>query len=193
MNSARSFKEFHEAAFLLGQNQEQAKRLADEFFESFIEKTPYKLQLLEEFLANDQVDFFYTSLTDLKNLIEFSDDLSRYWHLLRGYSGALSRLKNDLTVKGAKNLYVYYFNKYGDRRLLRNEHWFEKKRWEFLDEMQSIYFENDLRTFYKKYKFVLSENFQIYSAFLMLFVNDLKSIDESVIPSKTVISELPCK
>jgi hypothetical protein len=193
MNSARSFKEFHEASFLLGQNQEQAKQLADEFFANFIEKTPYKLRLLEEFLANDQIDFFYASLTDLKNLIEFSDDLSRYWHLLRGYSGALSRLKTDLTVKGAKNLYVYYFNKYGDRRLLRNEHWFEKKRWEFLDEMQSIYFENDLRTFYKKYKFVLSENFQIYNAFLMLFVNDLKSVNDAVMPSKTVASDLPCK
>lgn len=193
MNSARSFKEFQEASFLLEQNQEQAKKLADEYFQNFIEVTPYKLRLLEDFLASDQIDFFYTSLADLKYLIEFSDDLSRYWHLLRGYSGALARLKADLTVKGAKNLYVYYFNIYGDRRMLRKEHWFEKKRWEFLDEMQNIFFENDLHTFYKKYKYVLAENFQIYNAFLMLFINDLKSIDKVVLPDNCIPASCPSK
>jgi len=174
MNSASSFKEFYESTFSKGENSDQAKKLADAFFTDFVHYTPLKLEMLESYLSAGQIEQFYLSLPDLKYLIEFSDDLNRYWHLLRAYSGALYKLQNDLTVKGAKNLYAYYFGKYGDRRFLRTEHWFEKKRWEFLDEIQNIYSEADMKEFFLHYQRILNENMKIYSSFLMLFVKDIE-------------------
>jgi hypothetical protein len=179
MNSASSFKEFYEASFLKGENQAEAQKMAAEFFTDFIHYTPLKLEMLESYLSGGHIDSFYRSLADLKYLIEFSDNLSRYWHLLRGYSGALSKLKADFSVKGAKYLYTYYFGKYGDRRFLRNEHWFEKKRWEFLDELQNIYSEDDLRQFFFKYQQVLAENLKIYTSFMMLFIKDIETQEVS--------------
>ncbi|MDP3432312.1 MAG: hypothetical protein Q8T04_05015 [Bacteroidota bacterium] len=186
MNSASSFKEFYESSFLKGENPKLAKKLSEEFLADFIHYTPLKLELLESYLSGGQIEQFYMLLPDLKYLIEFSDDLNRYWHLLRAYSGALSKLKNDLSVKGAKNLYAYYFSKYGDRRFLRNEHWFEKKRWEFLDEIQNIYSEDQLRQFVIHYKRITMENMTIYTSFLMLFIKDLENLNmpQNTIPSK---------
>jgi hypothetical protein len=181
MNSASSFKEFYEASFFKGENPKQEKKLSEKFFADFVYNTPLKLELLESYLSEGQIDQFYMLLPDLKYLIEFSDDLNRYWHLLRAYSGALSKLKNDLSVKGAKNLYAYYFSKYGDRRFLRNEHWFEKKRWEFLDEIQNIYSEDQLRQYFVHYQIITIENMKIYSSFLMLFIKDLENLDTTQI------------
>lgn len=185
MNSASSFKEFYESSFLKGENPKQAKKLAEEFFADFVQNTPLKLEMLESHLSAGQIEQFYMLLPDLKYLIEFSDDLNRYWHLLRAYSGALSKLRNDLSVKGAKNLYAYYFSKYGDRRFLRNEHWFEKNRWEFLDEIQNIYSEDQLRYFYIHYQRITIENIKIYTSFLMLFIKDLENLNtpQIIIPS----------
>lgn len=182
MNSAKSFKEYYETSFFDGRDKQQARKLADEFFINFIHDTTLKVELLESYLSKGDIDLFYNSLTELKYLIEFSDNLSRYWHLIRGYSGALSKLKAEMTVKGAKNLHAYYFSKYGDRRFLRDEHWFEKKRWEFLDEMQNIYFEDDLRTFFQKYEHVLAENMKIYTSFIMMFIIDLETWELPHIP-----------
>jgi hypothetical protein len=64
--------------------------------------------------------------------------------------------------------------KYGDRRFLRKEHWFEKKRWEFLDELITIYSKDELDVFMQKYLMILSENFKIYESLILSFVNDLK-------------------
>lgn len=175
MNSAKSFREYYEVSFFDGRDNAEAQKLADEFFTTFIHNTTQKIELLESYLSKGDIDLFYDSITELKYLIEFSDNLSRYWHLIRGYSGALSKLKAEMTVKGAKNLYAYYYSKYGDRRFLRDEHWFEKKRWEFLDEMQNIYFEDDLRKFFQKYEQVLSENMKIYTSFIMMFIIDLET------------------
>jgi hypothetical protein len=71
---------------------------------------------------------------------------------------------------------LYYFEKYGDRRLLRNEHWFEKKRWEFLDELQSIYTEKDLTNFVRKFYLILLETMKIYSSYMAAFMKDLKQL-----------------
>ena len=179
MKSAKSFKEFYEASFLMGENPDQAQKLAEQFFSDFIHYTPIKLEVLESYLSGGHVDLFYKSLTDFKYLIEFSDDLNRYWHLLRGYSGALSKLKNDLSVKGVKNLYAYYFSKYGERRVLRNEHWFEKKRWEFLDEIQNIYSEDELKSFFLKYQLIMTENLKTYTSLLMLLIKGIESQNRS--------------
>jgi hypothetical protein len=150
--------------------------LADEFINDFIYYTPIKLEVLQSYLNVGQIDTFYNSLGDLKYLVEFSDNLTRYWYLLRGYSGALAKLKANQTVKGSKKLYGYYFDKYGDRRSLRNEHWFERKRWEFLDELQSIFSEDELEIFILKYQRVLNENMAIYVSFVLAFINDLKKL-----------------
>lgn len=172
-NSVQSFKEFYETSFLK-ESPENANKLASEFFRNFILSVPRKIDLLESYVKSGRMADFYNLLSDLKYLIEYSDDLCRYWYFMRGYSGALAKLKADKTVKGAKKLYVYYFDKYGDRRTIKDEHWFEKKRWEFLDELQSIYSDYELDLFIEKYTFQLIENFEIYCSFLRAFVNDLK-------------------
>jgi hypothetical protein len=174
MNSAKSFIEFFEASFAGESDEQNAMKLSGEFFAEFIHQTPLKLKLLEAYLAEDHIDLFYKSLIDLKYLIEFSDNLNRYWHLLRGYSEALAKLKANQSVKGSKELYCCLFDKYGDRRAIRNEHWLEKRRWEFLDELQSIYTIDELRTFIQKYQRVLAENLTIYISFMMIFINEIK-------------------
>jgi len=174
MNTAKWFIEFFEASFKMKTDQQNAKQLADDFFADFTYFTPIKLELLESYLNIGQINLFYQSLIDLKYLIEFSDNLNRYWHVLRGYSEALSKLKADQTVKNSKRLYSDYFDRYGDRRAIRNEHWFEKKRWEFLDELQKIYTEDELNEFINKYHRILAENLEIYVSFMMVFINELQ-------------------
>jgi len=176
MYSARAFKAYFEASFEKEKDQMNSQKLSDEFFTDFVYYTPIHLELLELYLSTSHIDLFYKSLADLKYLVEFSDNLNRYWYVLRGLSGALAKLKASQSVKGSKKIYSYYFNKYGDRRVLRNEHWFEEKRWEFLDELQAIYREDELETFIRKYQMILSENLKIYVSFLMVFVNDLKNL-----------------
>jgi hypothetical protein len=176
MNTALSFKEFFEASFQVDNDLHMANMRSDEFFTEVIQSTPVKLEILESYLLVGNFDLFYKTLTDFKYLIEFSDNLSRYWHLLRGYSEAMGRLKANQTVKGSKRLYFDYFEKYGDRRSLRDEYWFENVRWEFLDELLNIYAEEDLRIFIMKYQHRMIENLKIYESFIVLFISDLQNI-----------------
>jgi len=184
--SAISFKEFYEASFNKEADRSMSQKNVDEFVADFIHYTPIKLELLESYLNAGKIDFFYNSLSDLKYVVEFSDNLNRYWYLMRAYSGALSKLKANQSAKGAKRLYSYYFEKYGDRRTIRNEHWFEKKRWEFLDELHAIYSEDELEVFILKYQRILADSLEIYVSFLMAFINDLKKLQ----PSATVLKKL---
>jgi hypothetical protein len=176
MNTALLFKEFFEASFKVENDPQMASLRSDEFFTDVIHSAPVKLEILESYLLVGNFDLFYKSLTDFKYLIEFSDNLSRYWHLLRGYSEAMGRLKTNQSVKGSKRLYFEYFEKYGDRRSLRDEYWFESKRWEFLDELLGIYYEEDLRIFILKYQQRMIENLKIYESIIVLFVSDLQKI-----------------
>jgi hypothetical protein len=178
MNTAKWFIEFFEASFKKESDEQNAKKLADEFFADFIYFTPIKLELLQSYLRIGQINLFYKSLIDLKYLIEFYYNFIRYWHALRGYSEALSKLKSDQTVKNSKRLYSEYFDRYGDRRTIRHEHWFEKKRWEFLDELHSVYTEDELQKFVRKYQLVLEDNFNIYVSFVKVFLNELQKLQE---------------
>jgi hypothetical protein len=187
--SAISFKEFYEASFLKETDQSMSQKNVDDFVADFIYYTPIKLELLESYLRAGNIDFFYNSLTDLKYLVEFSDNLNRYWYLIRAYSGALSKLKANQSVKGAKKLYSYYFEKYGDRRTIRNEHWFEKKRWEFLDELHAIYSEDELEAFILKYQRILFDSLEIYMSFVMAFINDLKRLQTSATQVKKLSAD----
>jgi len=182
--SALLFKEFYESSFNKEADQSMVQKNVDVFFTDFVHYTPIKLELLESYLNAGKIDFFYNSLTDLKYLVEFSDNLNRYWYLLRAYSGALSKLKANQSAKGAMRLYSYYFEKYGDRRTIRNEHWFEKKRWEFLDELHTIYSEDELETFILKYQRILADSLEIYVSFVLAFINDLKKLQKPEISVK---------
>ncbi len=179
MKTATAFKAYFESSYTKEDDRSGALKLSQEFFKDFIQFTPIELELLESYLAAGHIDHFYKSLADLKYLIEFSDNLSRYWFLLRGYSGALAKLKTEQTVKGTKKLYSYYFDKYGDRRILRNEHWLEKRRWDFLDELQAIYSEDELEYFIRKYQQILADNLTVYVSFMMAFIVELKNIQHA--------------
>jgi hypothetical protein len=176
MKSALSFKQHFEDYFSKSEDQSNSQKFTEDFFSDFVHYTPLKLELLDSYIKSGQIDHFYQSLVDLKYLVEFSDNLNRYWYMLRAYSGALAKLKADPTAKASKKLYSYYFGKYGDRRMLRTEHWFEKNRWEFLDELQMIYNDNELSYFIRKYEKVLNENFKIYESFILAFIVDIKSL-----------------
>lgn len=173
--SALSFKSYYEV-YHSNEKSDGSQNSVDEFFADFIQYTPFKLELLASYLNTGHIDYFYQTLPDLKYLVEFSDDINRYWYLLRAYSGALSKLKTYQTVKDSKKLHSYYFDKYGDRRILRNEHWFEKKRWEFLDELQLIYREDELSNFIHKYEKVLSEDLYTYTTFIRSLINNLQKL-----------------
>ena len=172
--TALTFKSYYEI-YYRDNKQYGSQYSVDEFFADFIKNTPIKLELLTSYVNTGHIDYFYQNLMDLKYLVEFSDEINRYWYLLRAYSGALSKLKANQSVKESKKLYSYYFDKYGDRRMLRNEHWFEKKRWEFLDELQLIYRDDELLNFINKYEQVLSEELYTYTTIIKsLIVNLLK-------------------
>ncbi|MFY9152249.1 MAG: hypothetical protein WAO52_09555 [Prolixibacteraceae bacterium] len=164
---------FHNS-FQDGMEETQARKLTDAFIQDFIHLTPLKLELIKSYAEASQFDLFYQALSDLKYLNEFSDNFSRYWCAIRGYSGALSKLKKNYSVKGSKKIYWNYYDRYGDRRLLRNEHWFERKRWEFLDELQLIYSERELDEFMQKYQRKLNENLKLYVLFILKFIRELK-------------------
>lgn len=174
-NSVKSFKQFYDTSFSLGTDADQAKKMSGEAIADFIYYIPEKLDLLESYQEAGQFELLYQTVADLKFLIEFSNEISRYWYVVRGYSGALAKLKADQTVKGSKRVYGYYFDRYGDRRMLREEHWFEKKRWEFLDELNSIFSESELDRFMLKYTRILSDDLHVFITNVMLFVIELKN------------------
>jgi hypothetical protein len=160
-------------------SRNSSRALAD-----FIAVTNGRLESLKNLLEERKLNEFYFALPEFRYLAEYSNDLSRYWYLMRGYSGALSKLAYDKNVKGAKKLYTYYFEKYGDRRIIRKEHWFEKKRWEFLDDMQDVFNEYELEIFFRKYTMALDETFKTYSSFLKRFINDLRRLENSAVEAK---------
>ena len=180
MNTAKSFMDYFEASFQNEADRKQAALLSKYFFSDFLYCTPLELEMLGTYLNDGHIDAFYRSLLNLKYLVEYSDNLNRYWYLLRAYSGALAKLKSEQTVKGSKKLYLYYFEKYGDRRILRNEHWFEKKRWEFLDELQSVYTEKDLSNFLRKYYLILLDTMKTYNFYLSNFMRDLRKLQQKM-------------
>lgn len=149
---SKAFVEYLHRIYADETNIERGEKLANAFLCDFVVYTPQKLQLIGSFALAGNFYAAYHSLPDLKILNAFSDELHRYWLLLRAYSGALTRLRENYSVTGAKNLYVYYFGKYGQRRVHRIDHWFEKQRWEFLDELAAIFTESDLDHFLAKYR-----------------------------------------
>lgn len=170
-NSVQIFKDLREAS-LLSKDQAELDQITTGLLKGFVGSTKQKFELLGSHLKDDRIVDFYNLLPEFKCFVEYSDELNRYYYLLRGYSGALAKLKERTSVKEAKRIYAYYFGKYGDRRLIVNEHWLEKKRWEFLDELQGIYSEFELSLFIEKFQYILKVNFRTYKHFLFGFLGE---------------------
>lgn len=173
MKSVALFRAFHKANFLTENNLANADYLANEYVDDFIEFMPLKIKILNSYIEEGKIDYFYNSLADLKYLIEFSEDFNKYWFILRAYSSTIAKLMKNQSLKNSKKLYYHYYSVYGDRRGLRDVNSFEFKRWEFLDELNIINTEQELQTFISKYILVLNENWKIYSSFINLFIGKL--------------------
>lgn len=148
----------------------------NEFLSDFLVFVPKILADLQYHIDHRQLDEFYESLPQLKFLVEYSDDLNRYWFLLRAYSGGLKRLLEKETVQHAMEVYLYYHQRYGARRIFKQDNWFEKKRWQFLDRLIDVEDAKDLAIFMEQVMEELIENFQYYKNSLLRFHREVKEI-----------------
>ncbi|MCW0483564.1 hypothetical protein [Gaoshiqia sediminis] len=148
----------------------------NEFLSDFLVFVPEVLADLQDNIDHRQIAEFYKNLIHLKFMVEYADDLNRYWYLLRAYSGGLKRLMDKQTVQHAMEVYLYYHHRYGARRIFKQENWFENKRWQFLDRLIDVEDSKGLAIFFEQVTDELSENFQIYKNSLLRFHREVKKI-----------------
>lgn len=151
----------------------------NEFLIDFIAFVPETIADLQYNIEHQQIDDFYNNLTSLKFLVEYSDDLNRYWYLLRALAGGIKRLLEKETVQHAMEVYLYYHQKYGGRRIFKQDNWFENKRWQFLDRLIDIETPRELMTFIEDEMRELNEYFRVYKNELLQFHNEVKDIVNS--------------
>jgi hypothetical protein len=144
------------------------------FFADFIQYTPEIEQALYHYLRENQMNLFYSRLNDLKYLCVFNEELNKYWFAMRALSGALDKLQNPTTLGNAQKVHQYYVEKYGDRRLLKDENWFEHRRWTFLDALKSVNTEEHLSDIIEQNLVVLSGLLDIYKHHLSCFILKIK-------------------
>ncbi len=128
------------------------------------------LATLQGYIDSMDMQSFYQKIEDLKYLIEYSDELNKNWYMIRAYSGALARLLEKKTAEHAIEVYSYYEQTYGGRRILKDENWFEQNRWEFLDELKSINSMEKLDSFVEKRTKKLNGFFLAYKSELLIFI-----------------------
>lgn len=131
------------------------------------------LSSMQEQIDNKNIRAFYESLADLKFFIEYTDEINKYWYLVRAYSGALTRLLQAVSIENAGEVFQYYESKYGGRRIIRNENWFEQQRWDFLDELQSVKTVEALQKFVDKRTKKLNDSFQVLKSELLIFLQNI--------------------
>ncbi|MGQ7871290.1 hypothetical protein [Sunxiuqinia sp. sy24] len=151
-------------------------QLKNEFIEEFISQIPEVIDELETNLLKHEIHKFYVQIKNLKYLCEYSEEFNRYWLLLRSISGGLDRVLEDPTTDHIADVYIYYFSRYGGRRKLRDENWFEGHRWEFLDRLSNIPTNDDLNDFILEKIDDLSNYFQLYKKELTSFILELKEL-----------------
>jgi len=144
------------------------------FFNDFIEYTPKILSDLNNNIQKEKIDVFYLRLNDLKYLCVYNEYLNEYWFAMRGLSGALARLLADCTVGNAGKVQQYYTRKYDRRVLLRDENWFESRRWHFLDLLGAVNSEEELKNFIARYLSILNHYLDNYQFHLNCFIQDIK-------------------
>lgn len=131
------------------------------------------LSSMQENIEKRDISAFYESLSELKFFIEYADELNKNWYILRACAGALTRLNNSLTIENASSVLQYYELKYGGRRILRNENWFEQQRWDFLDDLKMVNSEEALLRFFEKRTKKLNESFQVFKSELLIFLQSI--------------------
>ncbi len=178
MTSAESFvKYFNKTYIKIPANKlKPPEKNENEFLNEFVAYIPEIVYELEDHIKNREINRFYIKLKNIKFLVEYSDELNKNWYLIRAYSGGLKRLMEKPDTHHAMQVYLYYFQKYGDRRLLKDENWFEEKRWQFLDELLDVENDKMLRTFIKAKTHLLNEYFQIYKTELLKFRSEVMKL-----------------
>jgi len=141
-------------------------------FHSLLDGIKKTLAKLQRYIECMDLQSFYQQIEELKYLIEYSDELNKNWYMIRAYSGALARLLEKKTPEHAIEVYTYYEQTYGGRRILRDENWFEQNRWEFLDELKSVSSLEKLDSFVEKRTKKLNGFFQAYKSELLIFIQD---------------------
>ena len=157
-------------------DKSKSMNVSNELLEEFTNHLPKVIDELETHLIKHEINDFYIKIKNLKYLCEYSDDFNSYWLLLRSTSGGINRLLVNPTPDHATEVYIYYFNKYGGRRNLRNENWFENHRWTFLDKITNMKSDDELNSFILEKIDSLTNYFQRYKKELDFFVIDLKEL-----------------
>ncbi|HKJ43267.1 MAG TPA: hypothetical protein VKA27_14315 [Sunxiuqinia sp.] len=175
MTPAERFFKYFNAAYRPEESVESST-LSNEFVEEFIAYIPDFIDELETNLLKHEIGDFYVKIKNLKYLCEYSEEFNRCWLLLRAISGGLKRLLDEPTLNHATEVYVYYYSKYGGRRRLRDENWFEHHRWDFLDKLAVLKSDDELNEFILERIEGLSSYFYLYRKELESFINDLKRL-----------------
>lgn len=144
-----------------------------EHLNQLVDSIRENLSSMQQNLEKKNILAFYESLSELKFFIEYSDELNKNWYIIRAYSGALSRLNNGLSLENVSATAQYYEAKYGGRRVLRNESWFEQQRWDFLDELQTVDSVAALQKFLDKRTRKLIESFHVFKSELLIFLQSI--------------------
>ncbi|MGQ8338276.1 hypothetical protein ACUNWD_17110 [Sunxiuqinia sp. A32] len=177
MNSARTFVNYFTSSYHLAKGvKKKGSTLRNEFLEEFVVYIPEIIEELEGCIQNNDVSTFYHKLNNLKFLCEYTDTINRYWYLLRAYSGGLMRLADCPNQQKAVEVYIYYYNKYGGRRILKDENWFENLRWKFLDQLIEVEDDKELYVLIDDTYLSLAKFFDIYKTELLNFLQSVKEI-----------------
>ncbi len=153
----------------------QEGNISKDFFCDFIQFTPQVLHELNKYHEVKRIELFYNRLNDLKYLCVFDENLNLYWFSMRALSGTLFRLNFPGGLENAKKLHYYYIEKYGDRKMLRDENWFENKRWIFLDSLEAVTTKEELTTLIENYSVILNYFLETYQFHLNRFVEGVRS------------------
>lgn len=152
--------------------------VSNDFFIDFVNYTPSILGELNNCITEKHIDRFYNRLNDLKYLCVFNEELNKYWFSMRALSGALVKLSTKKSLKNAQKVHQYYIRKYGDRKVLSNENWFEQKRWNFLNTLEAISEINQLDD-------LIDRNIVLLKSYLDHYIYNLNSFIEDI--RKTLI------
>ena len=175
MDSISSFIDyFRQTLDLKNQGFVNEMNVSKEFFLDFVNYTPPILAELEFYISQKHIEKFYARLNDLKYLCVFNEELNKYWFSMRALSGALCKLNKKRSLKSAHKVHEYYIRKYGDRKILSSENWFEIKRWHFLDELGAISETGELNDFIERNITLLKSYLDHYILNLNRFIGEIR-------------------
>ncbi len=178
MNSEENFILNYRRSFIKTFGIQYAEE-GEGLFTTFLNALPSILSDMQTDINLRNISDFYLKLSRFKHFIEYSDILNTHWYVLRAYSGGISRILEKPTVDNSQDVFYYYYKKYGDRRLLKDENWFEKKRWDFLEELVEIKDNQQLESFIKDKIEIINQYFDEYKAEVIRFTSHMDRILKS--------------